>query len=975
MSGIFGGGATINNSQTPLTAFNVQSSVYGAPIAIVYGRTRISPNLIGYYDFSAVAHTESSSSGGKGGGGVTTNSTSYTYKVSVLLGLCEGPVASVNAMWVDKAYTSNANAFTKFLGGYSQNAWPYMTSKHSSEALAYRGLAYVAASNYDLGDSASLGNHSFDVTGRLAYSAGTIDGANPKDIIQDFITNANYGAAPQLGAYLGDWSQFSSYCVASGLFLSPAYNQQQEARQTIAELINITNSAAFFSEGKIKIVPFGDTAITGNGVTYTPVVSPVYALGDDDFLDIDQPVRVLRTPNADAYNQVTVEFLDGANQYNKAVATATDQASIETYGLRAYNQVTAHSITDAATARLVAQLILQRVLFTRNVYEFKLGWKYCRLEPCDYVTITDSRLGLNAVPVRILSVEEDADGQLAIQAEDAPAGVLHSPLYDSQGGGGATVNYGVSPGSVVAPAFFESPPTQAITGLRIGIAVTGNSDDWGGCEVWGSNDGSSYAFLGRLVGGARYGTITNGVTSAVGQVARASLIGSGGQIISGSSADADNLSTLCVIENEFAAFTSAALVSTNVYDLTLAKRGQFSTAAAPHSPGAKFIRADGQIVYSESLELSAVGKTFYFKFLSFNKYWGALQSLSDATAYSYTVTGNMVQLLSASISGITATASANAVLLNWTNTGADVGTQVQIWRSATNDVNTAALIDTIPGLVGFYADYVGGSGSTYYYWLRNINKQGYPSAFSASVSCAPGAVTPGDGTTTHAKLAADAVWAVNLKAGEVNANHMSANSVTAANGALAVAAVGTLNVAGGAVTAMQSVMGADIQLGWDNTSGQTWVSSKYRNWISLCSKTIDFTNAESTSGIHVAAIGSIFGSVVTYGSATAFDGVWKARILRDGVEVLNVDLGKRTAAGGGIVYSTWNPGLLSIAIIDQPGAGSHTYELQVRFSLRTSSLSEITWGSGNGSNLVSAGALSMDAVISQPMLMLVGGKR
>lgn len=770
MGGLFGGGQTIATSETPLAGLNIQSSAFGKPVPLLFGRNRIAGNLLWYGDFAAIPHTTSSSaSGGKGGGGITTTNTTYTYQTSFALGLIEGVATSINAYWLDKEYHADANVFTKFLGSYSQSAWSYLTSAHPTEALAYRGTAYVAAAAYDLGGSPSLGNHSFDITGLLPYDAGTIDGANPRDIITALLTNAHFGAGFPVG-YLGDWAPYSAWCVANDVFLSPAYEQQEEARQAVTDLIRLTNAGIFFSEGLLKIVPFSDTAATAHGVTYTPVVTPAYDLTDDDFLDLDQPVRVLRSPNADACNQVKIEFKDRASQYNIAIAEANDQASIELHGLRTMETIVAHQITDAATARLLAQLILQREMYTRNVYEFRVGWRYARLEPCDYVTLTDDRLGLAAVPVRVLTVEEDDTGTLIISAEDAPAGIHASPLYAPPSGGGYVVDFSVAPGDVVAPAFFEIPATKALSGLAIGIAVTGNDAEWGGCEIWGSNDGTSYAYVGQVAGGARYGTIGSGITAAVGQVARVTLTGNGGQILSGSVADAENLSTLALIDNEFVAFTTSALVSASVYDLTLAERGVHNTVAAAHSGAAPFVRVDDAIAYSDGLELDLIGKTIYFKFLSYNRYGGGKQQLADVTAYPYTVTGAMAQLAPATVSGFSATAGQNTIFLQWTNPG-DMSwvREIEVWRNTSNDSGTASRIGSVKGAVGFYADTVGATGLLRYYWIRTINQQGFPSAFSAVASATSGTVVPGDDAILSNMIAADQVLAEHISVSQLDA--------------------------------------------------------------------------------------------------------------------------------------------------------------------------------------------------------------
>ena len=46
----------------------------------------------------------------------------------------------------------------------------------------------------------------------------------------------------------------------------------------------------------------------------------------------------------------------------------------------------------------IAQTILQRELYVRTKFTFKLSWEYCLLDPMDIVTITDANLGLSNYP-------------------------------------------------------------------------------------------------------------------------------------------------------------------------------------------------------------------------------------------------------------------------------------------------------------------------------------------------------------------------------------------------------------------------------------------------------------------------------------------------------------------------------------------------------------------------------------------------
>lgn len=639
MGGLFGGGGqNVSTSSPVISSLRLQTSTKGKPIPLLFGKNRITANMLDYQDFTAIPHTTTQSTGGgKGGGdGGTQTNTTYTYTAVLLMGLCEGSINAITRIWADKSvYTDPASlGFSVFYGNYSQNAYGYMLTRHPERALAYRGLAYVAAAAYDLGDNASIPNHSFEIDTPSGFSTAIRD-ANPQRVILDVLTNPYWGAGFPADK-LGDLSGYADYCAASGLFVSPVYTDQQAAHELINTLLGITNAGVYFSEGKLKIGVYGDAITTANGVTFTPDLTPVYDLTDDDFLE---PPTVQRTSNADAFNRVQVKFNNRDNDYNEEIAEAKDQANIEIFGLRPAPEFDGAAIADPAVARSVAQILLQRSLYIRNTYEIRLGWRYALLEPLDIVTLTDVALGLDKQPVRITEIEEDEWGELTLKAEEMPLGVCSAARYPHQGSDAYSHDYNADPGDCTAPAILESPAYQSTTGLMLGVAVNGQQPAWGGCEVWVSLDGSSYRKVGAVHGGARYGTLTNAITSASGQAAAVQLVGNSHALISASEAEAASNVTLSVIGNEMVSYGAAQLTGANQYTLTLANRGVYSSTVAAHGVAERFVRLDDSIEWGEPLDTGMVGKSVYFKLPSFNIYGGALQSLADVDAYPYVITG------------------------------------------------------------------------------------------------------------------------------------------------------------------------------------------------------------------------------------------------------------------------------------------------------------------------------------------------
>jgi hypothetical protein len=651
MAGLFGSKQTINNTQTKIGALRIQNSSQGVPIPIVFGRTRITSNLLWYGDFTAIPHTESQTQGGKGGGGVTTTNTTYTYTVGVILGLCEGQSTSTNFLgpiWKNKDITNESKmGLTQFDGSYSQASWSYMVTNHPTEALPYRGTVYAATGALDLGSSDSLPNMSFEVDGSLA-GPGECSDINPADAVVDLLTNANYGAGWTAPIDVTDWAQ---YCIVMNFLASPAYVQQTPAADMVTELAKVGNAAPVWSDGTLKIVPYADanlsstTTCLGGTQTFTPDLTVRYYLTYSDFIAPagNPPIKVTRKRPSDAFNAVQVGCLDRSNNYNKHVAEAKDQASIDLYGLRPAPVLSAEMICVPSIGRDVAQTVLQRELYVRNTYEFTVGWRYARLEPMDIVALTDPLLHFANLPVRIRTIEEDEFGKLTITAEDLTTGVSTPGASGTQGSSGYVVNNDVDPGNTNTPVIFQ-PPVELSISPQIWIGAAGGAN-WGGAEVWASDDGTSYAKMGIIVNPARYGVLTanfpagtdpDGINSLL-----VDLSTSNGTLTSATTTQADAGDTISYIgtatAGEIVGYTTATLTGAHNYTMSgYIRRGLDCSLSMDHVTGDSFMRLDAA-VGKFSIDESRVGNTIHIKLLSYNKTGGGLQSLGSVGAHDYVV--------------------------------------------------------------------------------------------------------------------------------------------------------------------------------------------------------------------------------------------------------------------------------------------------------------------------------------------------
>ena len=679
MGGVFGGG-TVSTSDKRINSMRIQQSAYGLCQPLVYGKNRVAANMFWYGDFTATAHTTTKKEGGKGGG-VKTKNTTYTYSASFMLGLCENKIKDIGIIWRDKEQIVTKTeggvqlkpidqvGFELFDGDHNP-VWGYLASKHPDQALYYPFLGYVACANYDLGGSASLSNHNFEVISDITFSE-TIQDANPADVIEDFITNPRYGAAPSLN--MADLSEFRTYCAATNLLISPALTEQREAFEIINEIVEAVNCAVVPSPDGLKIRSYGDSVVSGNGVTFVPDLEPVYHLTDDDFLGEDQPVRVRRSRDTDAYNHCQIEYVNRFNQYNTETVEAKDQANIEMFGLRTQDPVKFDFFCEPKIARHAVQLLLQRKLYVRNEYEFELGWKYCRLEPMDIVTITDESLGLNQFPVRITRVEEDEEGVLSITAEELAIGSRSAVEYDLQSSNGYQGG-NEEPGNVNAPNIFE-PPLDLTGGKnQIWVAVSGGIN-WGGCNVWVSIDNTTYEMVGTIYGSARYGALVSAIDAD--DTEMQIQLNTSSQMFSGTVEDAEVDATLCRVGDEYINYVEATLNGSGLYTLSDVIRGRFDDAG-PHNSGESFVRID-RAIFSHDYNENMVGKQIYLKFTSFNGLEQKEETLDEVTAYSYTINGGRP----AGVKGLSLQSAfeGTSFKVQWQSAAGATGYIVQIWSN------------------------------------------------------------------------------------------------------------------------------------------------------------------------------------------------------------------------------------------------------------------------------------------------------
>ncbi|MGB5949477.1 MAG: glycoside hydrolase TIM-barrel-like domain-containing protein [Parvibaculum sp.] len=142
-------GPTLANAEGPrLSDLHVMASTEGAPIPRLYGRARLSGQIIWATKFRE--HVSRREAGGGKGGGGGASATEYSYSASFAIGLCEGPVTRIGRVWADGKPLSLADVNWRLHKGEETQAPDALMEAVEGEAPAYRGLAYVVFEELDL---------------------------------------------------------------------------------------------------------------------------------------------------------------------------------------------------------------------------------------------------------------------------------------------------------------------------------------------------------------------------------------------------------------------------------------------------------------------------------------------------------------------------------------------------------------------------------------------------------------------------------------------------------------------------------------------------------------------------------------------------------------------------------------------------------------------------------------------------------
>ena len=532
--------------------------------------------------------------------------------------------------------------------------------------------------------------------GVFSFQATTGSGQLTAVALFAFKTSQAAGTVPYPKA-LGNIIDYNSLfmvrlaCRVGGLQGSLAMDSQRSAAEWLKDICTAANCWPVWSGQRLKFVPRSEVSQIGDGsragdnsgtnqsgglaaIYYAPTsTGPVANLTEDDLIGDDATplIKDKRTsmvsPNGDNYNVIQVQHFDRSNKYNQALTAQPEAGSVALDGPRKAPPMVLNMIVDPAVARRVAAIEGRRKVYLRNTLSFKAKAQHRYLEAGDLITVTDSQIGINQLPVRITQIVENEQSELEMEAERYLYG-LHAPQTSLVGTVVSPYNPDVVgvPANVNTPIIFEPPLRLCLSGKpELWLVVSDSDTNYGGCAVFASTDGgATYPNrVGVIQGNATTGALTADFPPAsdpdITDTLSVDLTESLGLLNGNSASDESIFKYPLYLASaaglyELAAYEAATLAAPNKYNIVGASGNPIrravlgmptAGAGVDHPNSSRFAWLDDREnasppgILKLPLDPSWIGKTIYFKFVQFNTFQQGQADISTLPAYSYTPAG------------------------------------------------------------------------------------------------------------------------------------------------------------------------------------------------------------------------------------------------------------------------------------------------------------------------------------------------
>jgi len=456
---------------------------------------------------------------------------------------------------------------------------------------------------------------------------------NFAQMIKDLLIDERYGGYQESDLIAEDFDSVIAYCETNNLKGSISIAQQKPLPDWISYICS--HFQGYFYEIGSKI-----------GLNCYRSQNSVLSLVHDDLLrDGDEPpVHITKRPYSSTFNRLEATWTNRDNNYKTAVVPAFDRIDQRDSGQVRTKTLDLKMIHNNELASIMAWRIFIDQIYRFSQYTFKLGYKSMLLEVGDVIDVTDGHL-LVAKKMRVMSITEEKDGRRAlITAVEDIADFYPAISYAIQESE-ATPDTPIvlTDGTIV---FREHYTTN-----KLHLSIIPGGEQCNGFYIYRSYDDASYDLVGKAaIGGVTGGEVnsTGTIQSQINLPAHTAVIHRKNEFFDvniGILTDLDTAITddnffnnrkLARIGDEIIGYKTCVESSVEgIWRVSNLIRGLFGTEAVAHVSGETFNTLDIDFTYT--LQESDIGKTLYFKVVSF--YAAKIQLTSEVSSQNVVISG------------------------------------------------------------------------------------------------------------------------------------------------------------------------------------------------------------------------------------------------------------------------------------------------------------------------------------------------
>lgn len=625
----FARGEQPDMSPATIDDLNVTQATEGSVVPIVYGRVRITGNIIWYGNLLSREQSESS----KGGDDITTG---YKYWLDVWQAVCRGKISWITTYVQDEE--KEVSATTTLTNDGTQATYPSATAitwgsddPPGENANKLPGVAHVFYRRMLLGTNQTMVPTIHFVVQRDLSSIGVTNhtlsnGSNAHAIIYDILLGA--GAVPSQ-IDITSFNTAGTYWYNKGYGLNIKFNKQEKAKAKIARVLNYVGGVFGVNNENQFILK----ALDEND-------SSVDTIETEDWIEFDFARRTW----LDTFNEFRGNFIDADQDYSTRTLIARNPANAALQGRKRPMSVDLTAFRDQTTASKRLWEIMKRESYPYSRIRGVTTLKFFEVVVGEIVTVNNSDYNIAGAEFRVVAkdVAELDQNKIGWELEQFSETLFDN--YYSPGGDSGWTPVDTTPEALVYQSIYELPYNPLTVTDRAYLLLAARENNFeSGWETIISTTGSDYESLGIYNGWAQYGTLdeqypatTYSIDDEVGILY--TPYRDDPQFLSLSRTDLFVTERYALLENEIVKFQTVTPEGVGSYRLTGVIRGMFNTTPATHNSSTAIWLFE---LNTNNILTGITSSDFYVKYLPY--YRSTYVDEGDASAIHVTTVYNRAQ--------------------------------------------------------------------------------------------------------------------------------------------------------------------------------------------------------------------------------------------------------------------------------------------------------------------------------------------